>query len=400
MSSGSTGSLSPPPNGVNGVWSGRTWSGNDGKYESFSGGIRTRWNSYSTRHCAMQISEYRIGMLCPEGHVVYYGSPHQWWNNSTEVPFSNAEVNSILSRLLDKVKGHSFNAAVNIAQSNQVASMVVSNLGSLGRSVMALRHGDFATAARQLGVSPRPTRLKPSDVSGRWLELQYGWLPTLSDTFEAMKAFEAIRQGPAKTRFSTRKTKTSFRLDGGSLSSYRARLELESSHGYTYEMYEEPGFARQLGLTDPLSVAWELIPYSFVVDWFVPIGTYLSNQNQIPSLSGRWMVTKSQVMKGVSFEAVGALLPFCDTHTTKRYVSVATWPRMQYYQNVTTRNALGSPPTVPFPSVSLAGAVHGRRVWNAISLAQQRFSGNPSGSAFVTSGGLSVVRPGGRRRWA
>lgn len=33
----------------------------------------------------------------------------------------------------------------------------------------------------------------------------------------------------------------------------------------------------QLGLINPLSVAWELVPFSFVVDWFLPIGKYISS---------------------------------------------------------------------------------------------------------------------------
>ena len=31
----------------------------------------------------------------------------------------------------------------------------------------------------------------------------------------------------------------------------------------------------QLGLTDPLGIAWELTRLSFVADWFVPIGAWL-----------------------------------------------------------------------------------------------------------------------------
>jgi hypothetical protein len=30
-----------------------------------------------------------------------------------------------------------------------------------------------------------------------------------------------------------------------------------------------------LGVANPASIAWELVPYSFVVDWFVPVGNTL-----------------------------------------------------------------------------------------------------------------------------
>jgi hypothetical protein len=31
-----------------------------------------------------------------------------------------------------------------------------------------------------------------------------------------------------------------------------------------------------VGLTNPLVVAWELVPFSFVVDWFLPLGDWLN----------------------------------------------------------------------------------------------------------------------------
>lgn len=31
----------------------------------------------------------------------------------------------------------------------------------------------------------------------------------------------------------------------------------------------------QLGLLDPVSLAWNLLPMSFVFDWFIPVGTFL-----------------------------------------------------------------------------------------------------------------------------
>jgi len=36
-------------------------------------------------------------------------------------------------------------------------------------------------------------------------------------------------------------------------------------------------FLAQTGFTNPINLAWEVLPYSFVVDWFIPIGPYLES---------------------------------------------------------------------------------------------------------------------------
>jgi hypothetical protein len=41
--------------------------------------------------------------------------------------------------------------------------------------------------------------------------------------------------------------------------------------------------AVSLGLTNPVSLAWELLPFSFVVDWAWPLGDYFS---QFDALAG------------------------------------------------------------------------------------------------------------------
>jgi hypothetical protein len=49
---------------------------------------------------------------------------------------------------------------------------------------------------------------------------------------------------------------------------------------------------RTLGLYDPAGLAWELLPFSFVADWFVPIGNYLENLNKIPQLHGQYIISE------------------------------------------------------------------------------------------------------------
>jgi hypothetical protein len=354
------------------------WTGSDGKYEIYNGFKRSKWNSYTAYRGRLTGADLNFRYICPLGALspIFQASGNTWYANCPSLSLSASELNSLLSKLLGKVKGSDFNLAVNLSQTGQLVDMVSSNLGKLGRSILALKRGDFATAARQLGASPKPSKLKPSDVAGRWLELQYGWLPTLSDTYDAAKAFEALSAGPSKTRFSTRTVKKQVltRVTGNG-DSFRVDLDQQYGTSYTFEQYEELSFGRQLGLTDPLSVIWENIPYSFVVDWFVPIGTYLSNLNQIPLLKGRWMVTTSTITKGVRYYwPTGTNFPYCTVHgLNHRYNGVFKYPTGQYFDERVTRAPLGSPPKPPIPDFKLDGAVHGRRFGNALALAYQRF---------------------------
>jgi hypothetical protein len=51
----------------------------------------------------------------------------------------------------------------------------------------------------------------------------------------------------------------------------RAYVRLDANIQSTYLEYFD-----QAGLLNPVEIAWELVPYSFIVDWFVPIGNCLS----------------------------------------------------------------------------------------------------------------------------
>jgi hypothetical protein len=115
--------------------------------------------------------------------------------------------------------------------------------------------------------------------------------------------------------------------------------------------------SRSLGLLDPLSVAWEILPWSFVVDWFYPVGTFLDNLSIIPQLEGRF----TQTLKQSHHSIVKVINPL--------YLGA-------FGDNVQFRFGR-------FPSFGLATvlpsfrpfdkAMSSRRIYNAIALAQQKF---------------------------
>lgn len=279
-------------------------------------------------------------------------------------------------KLLDKIKSHDFDLGKFAAEGNQVVNLASSTLLKLGRAARSVRRGDFATAARQLGRTPRRgltdhnRMLDIRDVPAKWLELQYGWLPLLSDVHSAAEAFEEISNGPRSAYFhvsSRKRAKTVKRSNW--LIEYDQEEEYIKSIGV--RLYEEMSFARQLGLLDPLSVAWEVTPWSFVVDWFIPIGSYLTVLNQLPSVNAQYRTTTLRRVSGfwnARYTGSGPLGGYDPP------VGL-TYPDSDDAYLVEVNRSISSELPVPLPRFKGQDAIHGNRVWNAIALASQMFLG-------------------------
>lgn len=377
MTSGTIISGSDPryPN-FSGTGTYKNWMGGDGRTELIDGAVRTKWNSFYSHKQSRSRNPASYSVLYKEFpddplEEIKQGDLYvdvAWDGFGRQLDFTDNDELRLQSQLLNQVKSHDFNLGVNLGEMSKTVDMVSTTLRKLGRSVLALKRGDFRTAARQLGARPRASKLGSKDVSGRWLELQYGWLPLISESYEGAKAFEAISKGPRKKVFRTSiKAKGTF--EGSQSPSLNSALYREELNRYLqYEMYEEMTVERQLGLLDPLSVAWELLPYSFVVDWFIPIGTYLSNLNQVPSLKGRFL--KTDVRKRFGYHEMNLTTGWNNGWFV---IAVLSRPRdvnRETYVNRVASSAL-SP---PLPSFNTGGLSHGKRFWNALALAYQRFA--------------------------
>jgi hypothetical protein len=137
-----------------------------------------------------------------------------------------------------------------------------------------------------------------------------------------------------------------------------------SRRSYTFEAYEELSALRQMGLGNPASILWERLPYSFVIDWFIPIGNYLELIGQVPYLRGRFLRsdTYEEIYKGEWRRT--SLLP------TWEVTNVPPFNARHLVLQRTTLSALD----VPKPDVKVYGAVHGRRLQNALALTHQIFN--------------------------
>jgi len=340
-----------------GVYFYKQQDGNDGRVEVIDGQKRTKWNYY---HTLIEYCNFGVGVNRDTGFPSCWSSWNFGYLPGVTVPPNMAL--KAQDKLLNKIKGHSFNLAVAVGQGKETVNMTLDALSTLRSLNRAVRRGDFKAAARAIGGAGYGHRLSShrfisKSMAGRWLELQYGWIPLLSDVHEAWSAYHQICAPPRITtvRASVRDTFTfNYNVDTSGIP-----IPANGQRRYLiiHEMTEQLAVPRQLGLTDPASVVWELCPYSFVVDWFIPIGTYLSNLNQIPHLNGRTLST-FKVSAEANYDVSG------DRHYSGC--------RGLLTQSEMTRS-IGSL-SVPFPTfVSLPDALSPRRFLNALALTRQLF---------------------------
>lgn len=186
---------------------------------------------------------------------------------------AKAELQALLA-----LKDEKWNAGVALGESSQLAKHVGHTATRIAKAYSNLRKGRWKKAARHLGL-----RIK--DQPGNWLELQYGWKPLLQDVYGASLALSErneVSDWLATVKASASQSSTiisDFRTTGrlawwlrSRTDQYRAFVRLDY-HPSSFDYLHIPA---ALGMTNPLSVAWELVPFSFVVDWFSPVGDWLS----------------------------------------------------------------------------------------------------------------------------
>jgi hypothetical protein len=181
--------------------------------------------------------------------------------------------------------------------------MMLGRFGQLIDFTKAVRRLDFVRAARvvNLAIVPKGVSAKKS-LANNWLEYSFGWSPLIQDIYNAADHL----QNPIKSVRPTGKSDaTHYKMvESGSIPS--GFFSRRSVFGKRYAKMgcevtiNNPNLylLNKLGLANPASVAWELIPFSFVVDWFTTVGEFLSSGTDFLGLtvSNPWTVfgTKGQ----------------------------------------------------------------------------------------------------------
>lgn len=187
-------------------------------------------------------------------------------------PFYNAAAmnrddslrNVCISRINSKIRGDT-DLSVDFFSAKKTAQMI----SGLGKAIRSYKD----TFDRMKVANLR-------DIGSIWLEGTYGWMPTIQTVYDTFNKF--MQPGCEWIRVAARAG--SKRQVSGVTTAYGIphKTVVESQDRYQIVM----GYAPQPSLLtalagytslNPVSIAWELLPYSFVADWFIDIGGYLRN---------------------------------------------------------------------------------------------------------------------------
>lgn len=213
----------------------------------------------------------------------HYTSRYPDWNQND---LAQAET-ECLNRLADGKA----ELGVALLEAKKTVAMTAAAVSTLATAMLAFRRGHFGRVVR-LFAGYRRGRPRYTD---RWLEYQYGWRPLVDDVYNGLAKFKSAFE-PALFVTAKRHVKNEESTFPDFLSGHKGTCKYDTYVTVTGMLSEEftSRFARNandFGIANPLSIAWELVPFSFLVDWIAPIGPVF---NALTAASGLTFVGGSR----------------------------------------------------------------------------------------------------------
>lgn len=191
--------------------------------------------------------------------------------------------NQCLSDLNNKVRS-SLDLSVSIAQAGQVVKSI--------RQVQDIVHYVRKFPSHALRVMFKDWKNDPKRLGSAWLEFQYGWKPLAQDVYDTVNNVldGRINLTKVKQRTSRDVDNTYVTYSNGNTITDKVKRSTWVEIGLQLDI--STSAATQLSnysSLNPASLAWELTPFSFVVDWVYDIGGYIRSAETALLNSGRFV---------------------------------------------------------------------------------------------------------------
>lgn len=203
--------------------------------------------------------------------------------------------NELRNKSYDKLKAMLYSNAslgVDFVEYRQSVSMIEDTALRLAKAARAVRKGNFGAAAAVLGhkiVNKGGKHGVKKSFANNWLEFHFGWEPLIRDIYDAAEVLNNPLKSFTFQKASAHGTFHGFRhqdfgandqddwLDGPMYCTQGAKVRAITNVGlHSLE---------QFGVINPASLAWEVVPFSFVVDWFANVGQFLGSLSDFAGMT-------------------------------------------------------------------------------------------------------------------
>jgi len=242
------------------------------------------------------------------GDLALMGDVSGWLATKVTVSSTHPLLTAVRNSVLKQAAGAKFNSALFAAEAGKTLDLLTTNATKIARSFREIRNGrilrrplkeTIRRAMLAIGLVHSKKWDPKASYASQWLEYRYGVETLMSDVRDAAE-FAASKASDHPERLSWTSTKkessavtTDVATGWGLLApSYQGDIVNDPIRVYQDVttakawLVAELGVAgyrtmQQLGFANPVGLAWELIPFSFVADWALGIGQYLDLQTSL-----------------------------------------------------------------------------------------------------------------------
>lgn len=233
----------------------------------------------------LQYREGPIAAICRTDHLVTR-------------TVADGDISAASNRAKYKLNKPDLNLSVFLGEGRETAKLLTETAQRLAKAYAAFKSGNRKEAYRILSsqvsrrqdASIRET-INLSGASSAWLQYSFGWTPLVQDVYNAViRDWERMEKG---------KVLTGWGASGPNQKDLDifdpARVPRATAGWRGTVSVPNAAWLQSLGMLNPLQLAWELRPLSFVTDWFLNISTLLGGITSTAGLTcvSSWYISET-----------------------------------------------------------------------------------------------------------
>lgn len=197
------------------------------------------------------------------------GAP-EWWGYPADwnAAMGNAE-DMAVTRARERLRGQdTFNIGVAVAEARNTAELLADKGSQAAKALINFRrYADGLRKGREAALA----------AAGAWLSGYYGWGSLGRDIWDLDNSLRSKKDKPLLINANYTARVNRDYSEGGTWngkSEWRGLVKVGYKAKIISEFFRN---ADQWGLMNPAEILWERMPYSFCVDWLIPVGNTLSS---------------------------------------------------------------------------------------------------------------------------